>query len=132
VRMLLERARVPYVIENVVGAPLFDPIMLCGSSFGLAVRRHRLFEMRHPPLLVPPCQHDLQPEPIDVSGTGGRQIKPRTLPTGGRGRKPRDLAEARAAMDMPWSDRRGISQAIPPAYTEWIGAQLLRAIGAAA
>lgn len=39
---------IPYVIENVVGAPLVNPIMLCGSSFGLGVRRHRLFEVSPP------------------------------------------------------------------------------------
>jgi DNA (cytosine-5)-methyltransferase 1 len=127
-RMLLERSGKPYIIENVIGAPLFDPLLLCGSMFGLGVRRHRLFEARLLLMAPGPCRHDLQPDPIDVSGTGGRQHKPRTLVGGGRGRKPAGLDEARRVMDMPWSDRRGISQAIPPAYTEWIGRQLLRAV----
>ena len=57
-RSRLRESMLPYVIENVAGAPLVGPIRLCGSSFGLPVRRHRLFEMSSPPLLVPPCQHD--------------------------------------------------------------------------
>ncbi|MGF2075698.1 hypothetical protein, partial [Enterococcus casseliflavus] len=61
----------PYVIENVRGAPLVNPITLCGSMFGLGVWRHRLFEMSHPPLLVPQCDHASCPEPVDVTGTGG-------------------------------------------------------------
>ena len=120
-RAMLEAMRVPYVIENVVGAPLLEPVTLCGSMFGLGVRRHRLFETSFAVPPPPLCRHDLQPEPIDVSGNGGYQYKPREKRGGGRGRKPHNLAEAQAIMEMPWSDRRGISQAIPPAYTEWIG-----------
>src|SRR5260221_10433577 len=59
-RDLLRRSGLPWVIENVVGAPLLGPIQLCGSSFGLDVRRHRLFEMSNPPALVPPCNHAAQ------------------------------------------------------------------------
>jgi DNA (cytosine-5)-methyltransferase 1 len=130
-RALLVASGLPYVIENVAGAPLVSPVMLCGSSFGLGVRRHRLFESSAA-ILGLPCDHRTQPEPIDVSGNGGYQHKPREKQTGGRGRKPRGLAEAQAAMDMPWSSRRGISQAIPPAYTEWIGRQLIASLEAVA
>lgn len=49
----------PYVIENVENAPLVDPVRLCGSSFGLPLRRHRLFES-NVPLVVPPCNHRWQ------------------------------------------------------------------------
>jgi DNA (cytosine-5)-methyltransferase 1 len=106
----------PYVIENVVGAPLNDPIMLCGSSFGLGVRRHRLFETSPRLLFAPRCAHELQPEPIDVTGTGG---------PGGRHRKPRNLEHAREAMGIDWMTRPELSEAVPPAYTEWIGTRLL-------
>lgn len=71
IRDRLRRAGVPYVIENVVGSELEYCIVLCGSSFGLGVRRHRLFEMSHPPSFWPQCEHDLQPEPIDVTGHRG-------------------------------------------------------------
>lgn len=85
----------PYVIENVVGAPLLNPVRLCGSSFGLGVRRHRLFESNLTTLHSLPCNHATQPEPIDVSGTGARRLGARTDGKGGNSRKPRNLEEAR-------------------------------------
>ena len=123
-RQLLQATGLPYVIENVPGAELINPIMLCGSSFSLGVRRHRLFETWPPLLWSQPCAHYLQPEPIDVTGTGG----PASRAPGQRGgihRKPRSLAEARGAMGIHWMSRRELSQAVPPAYTTFIGEQLL-------
>jgi DNA (cytosine-5)-methyltransferase 1 len=125
VRELLQATGLPYVIENVVGAPLVGPIRLCGSSFGLGVWRHRLFEMSHPPVLVPPCSHSSHPRPIDVTGTGGPSSKPRSKPGGGLSRKPANLAEARSAMGIYWMTRPELSEAIPPAFTEFVGAHLL-------
>ena len=60
-RAKLQASGIPYVIENVVGAPLIDPFMLCGTMFGLGVedaelRRHRIFESSFP-ILAPKCQH---------------------------------------------------------------------------
>jgi len=120
--------RVPWVIENVVGAPLINPVTLCGSMFGLGVRRHRLFEMSRAPAMTPQCQHDLQPEPVDVTGNGGPFVGIRKAPGGGVSRKPRNLAHAREVMGIDWMTRRELSEAIPPAYTEWIGWQLLTAL----
>lgn len=131
VRTRLWALGIPYVIENVVGAPLRNHVRLCGSSFGLGVRRHRLFEVDPMPLGVPMCAHHLQPEPIDVTGTGG----PAARPPGQRGgihRKPRNLAHAREAMGIDWMTRPELAEAIPPAYTEWVGARLLEQIGVAA
>ena len=123
----LDRLRdsgVPWVVENVAGArsEMPDAITLCGSMFGLEVRRHRLFAASFP-MLAPQCAHYLQPEPIDVTGTGGPSTKVRTS-GGGVSRKPRNLDHAREAMGIDWMTRRELSQAIPPAYTEWIGNQL--------
>lgn len=120
IRERLERAGVPYVIENVVGADLRNPLLLCGSSFGLGVRRHRLFECSPMVLLRPRCVHHLQPFPIDVTGTGG---------PGGRHRKPRSLQEARDAMGIPWMSRRELSEAVPPAFTEYVGNALRSSLG---
>jgi len=113
-----------YVIENVPGSPLSAGLLLCGTMFGLGVRRHRYFEGQVPLLAPASCRHD--DAPVDVSGMGGLGSKPRAKPGGGRSRKPADLAEARKVMGIPWADRRGISQAIPPVYTEYIGKELLR------
>lgn len=115
----------PFVIENVMGAPLLNPIMLCGSSFGLKVRRHRIFESNFQ-ISPPPCDHRTQGRPIDVSGTGGRRINRRTNDHGGNTNKPRTLDEARSAIDIDWASRYGISQSIPPAYAEFIARQFLQ------
>jgi DNA (cytosine-5)-methyltransferase 1 len=132
VRKLLVSLGLPYVIENVVGAPLVNPIRLCGSSFGLRVWRHRLFEMTRAPVLVPACSHYHHPLPLDVTGTGGPSSKPRKKPGGGVSRKPANLKEAGEAMGIDWMARRELSEAIPPAYTEWIGGLLIQEVGARA
>ncbi len=125
VRDLLRASGVPFVIENVQGSDLEAPIVLCGTMFGLGVWRHRLFEMHPPLLLVPQCRHELCPEPIDVTGTGSASISPRKKQTGGQSRKPRGLAHASEVMGIDWMSRKEISQAIPPAYSEFIARAFL-------
>ncbi len=126
VRDVLRRLDRPYIIENVEGARRDMPnrVKLCGSSFGLGVRRHRLFETSWHIMFPPACAHYLQPEPVDVTGTGGPATR---LPGSGGGihRKPRNLAHARKAMGIDWMTRPELAEAIPPAYTEYVGAQLL-------
>lgn len=121
-RALLKESGLPYVIENVVGAPLENPIMLCGSSFGLGangrqLRRHRLFECSFP-VMAPPCQHE--GEVVGVYGTGGGGQMTR----GYKGTP----EEYREAMGIDWASRAEIAQAIPPAFTEHVGSYLLAAI----
>jgi DNA (cytosine-5)-methyltransferase 1 len=131
VRAHLKAIGLPYVIENVQGAPLRDWVRLCGSSFGLGVRRHRLFETSWFVMFPPPCAHHLQPEPIDVTGTGG----PASRPPGQRGgihRKPRNLAHAREVMGIDWMSRPELAESVPPAYTEYLGHELVSALKAAA
>ena len=123
-RELLEATGLPWVIENVVGAPYRSGIILCGSMFGLRVRRHRNFESSVV-MMRPECRHDLSPDPIDVTGTGGASDIERTG-NGGIHRKPRNLLDAQDAMGIDWMTRRELSQAIPPVYTEFIGQQLLQ------
>ena len=123
----LVAAGIPYVIENVPGAPLLDPVTYCGSSFGLQVRRHRLFES-NVPLIAPPCDHASQPVVLGVYGTGGGDSG-RAARGGGGGVKVSGAAAA-TALGIDWTtDQRRLSQAIPPAYTEHIGHQLLEHIG---
>lgn len=131
VRALLEGIGLPYVIENVQGAPMRNYVKLCGSSFGLGVRRHRLFETNVMLWNPPACRHDLQPEPLDVTG-GGPSKNPRTDGKGGRSRKPRNVAEASEAMGIDWMTRQEMNEAIPPAYTEWIGLRLREQLEAVA
>jgi DNA (cytosine-5)-methyltransferase 1 len=122
VRDLLQATGLPYVIENVVGAPLQTGFILCGSMFGLKVRRHRLFESSV--LIMPPtCDHRAQGTPLGVYGDGGPGKS--TRPSGGGGTKA-DRRQFGELMEMPWATPEEIVQAIPPAYTEYIGAQLVR------
>lgn len=125
----------PFVVENVEGAP-FPPglfrIRLCGSSFGLRVRRHRWFAT-NVLMLQPECNHKAQTSRLvgvygASDGTYGDGFK---HPGYKRGPRQVTTIEAREVMEMPWAVRRqGLTQAIPPAYTEFIGARLLEEISA--
>lgn len=125
VREMLEKSGRPFAIENVIGAELKNPIRLCGSMFGLSVWRHRLFECHPPIIFTPQCAHALCPEPIDVTGTGGPFHGERKSPGGGVSRKPKNIEHARAAMGIAWMSRPELSQAIPPAYAQYIGNAIL-------
>ena len=108
-----------YVIENVEGAPLGASITLCGSTMGLdRLRRHRIFETSWP-MMSPGCNHSILREPLAVAGHSdqGRSYKNRTLPHG--------IAARREAMGIDWMTRDELSEAIPPAYTEYLGRQFL-------
>ena len=118
VRMMLQHTSLPWVIENVPGAPMRPDVVLCGSMFGLGVKRHRCFETSWHAAPFPPAACACRGmEPLDVTGTGG---------PGGQHRKPSSLAQARAAMGIDWMSREELGEAIPPAYCEFIGAQLMR------
>ena len=115
-RAALIDADKPYIIENVPGSPLINPIQLCGSSFGLKVRRHRLFESNMP-LEGFVCNHKLQGRPIGVYGSLNDEI-----PKGGK--TAATIDEARDAMGMPWAIWTELVEAIPPAFTEYLGGQI--------
>jgi DNA (cytosine-5)-methyltransferase 1 len=123
-RQLLVESGLPYVIENVPGAPLFG-VTLCGSTFGLGVRRHRMFESNVLLLGNGPCRHQEQGRPIGVYHVLNDEV-----PNGGR--TARTLEEAQAAMGIDWMPWASLKEAIPPAYTEHLGHQLLAAIARAA
>lgn len=121
----------PYVIENVPGArPVMrSPFLLHGGMFGLRVFRPRLFECSE--LVFPPAPALAPKDPVGVYGKlDGRRVWTRT--DGSEQRAAATLEEAREAMGMPWADWHGCKEAIPPAYTEFIGGQLLASIGAIA
>lgn len=119
----------PWVIENGVLAPLRQPIKLCGSSFGLGVRRHRLFESNRF-LLSKPCQHATQREIRAYYGKKGWLAwNPRAANVQARWRRPllRGSEELAAAdMGISWMTWDELREAVPPAYTHWIGTQLLQ------
>lgn len=121
IRCMLVALGMPYVIENVPGAPMRADVVLCGTMFGLDVRRHRLFEANFPisPLAPATCDHSRRC--LTLTGHGGSRSN--------GSRWPRWTAdEGRVVMDVPWMTRDELTQAVPPAYTEWIGRQLMATI----
>jgi DNA (cytosine-5)-methyltransferase 1 len=135
IRERLIASGLPYVIENVEGAPLIDPVRLCGSSFGLDVRRHRLFESNIA-LTAPPCDHAWQtprfhPNRSDRKGTGRLASVIVVAGHGNDGPGGR-VDDWRRAMGIPWMTRDELAQAIPPAYTEHVGTQIMAHLAARA
>jgi DNA (cytosine-5)-methyltransferase 1 len=127
---------VPWVCENVVGAPLPDAVTLCGSMFDLRswdhyieqtvqLKRHRLFQSSAYIMAPGPCRHV---KGMRVGGVYGgawsknRSLDPSVKRTGGYA-PPDDVR--RALMGIDWMTRQQLNQAIPPSYTEWIGRQLM-------
>ena len=116
IRRRLLASGLPYVIENVQDArfDLRSPIILCGSQFAVPVRSHRYFEIMPTPFaLMPPCHH----RPGDATRDhGAKQTE----------------AAFRDAIGCGWMTVHEARQAIPPAYTEWIGRQLVAMLERAA
>ena len=145
-----------YAIENVPGAPMADYITLCGSMFGLGsgdaeLRRHRLFELAGFAMLTSPCQHYTRARVVGVYGGHGRDRRrtvgeygdgngryPATVQVTGHaggssvrdGKQQFSTAQRAEAMGIDWMTGDELSQAIPPAYTEYIGRELLRQMAA--
>ncbi|TCQ04072.1 DNA cytosine methyltransferase [Sphingomonas sp. PP-CC-3A-396] len=113
-----------YVIENVSGSPLLNPVKLCGSMFGLGakgaqLRRHREFETNWLLMGAGPCQHTSPT--IGIYGEGCRDSRrkyDKTIPEF-------TVVDGREAMGMPWASLAEICEAIPPAYTRHIGQQMI-------
>ncbi len=125
VRALLKALGKPFVIENVEGAPLVDPVVLCGAMFpGLRTYRHRLFESNitftvpaHPDHVAPTTKMGRPPRPGEFMHVVGNFS---------------GVRQAREAMGIDWMTRDELREAIPPAYTEFLGQQLMSAVAGGA
>jgi DNA (cytosine-5)-methyltransferase 1 len=106
-----------YVIENVVGAPIRKDLVLCGEMFGLRVIRHRAFESSLP-LLSPAHQKHRG----GTNAHRGYSKGAHYVCVAGHNY---NTAEGKRAMDIDWMTRDELNEAIPPAYTEHIGRQLI-------
>ena len=120
-RELLEAQATPYVIENVPGAPMRSPLMLCGTMFGLRIIRHRLFEASEFMWPAAACNHR-ERRPINPHRQSSRD---RIYAEFGR-QDPEKLWAAEMGID--WMGRYEVREAIPPAYTEYIGRAALEAM----
>lgn len=116
-RGLVIASGLPYVVENVPGAPLKDPIELCGASFGLRTYRHRLFESN---IALTAPEHIPHADRLVKMG--------RPLAEGDWYQAVGNFSNVpyvRADMGVPWMTREGIRECIPPVYAEHIGRQLM-------
>lgn len=119
IRERLLAAGVSWVMENVVGAPMPYHVQLCGRHFGLNVFRHRIFETSLLMFSPGSCSH----AGLKIVRYGGTIYAV-------YGHERGTVAQWGAAMGIDWmASKRELAEAIPPAYTQWLGAQLLRAIG---
>lgn len=126
VRDLLEASGLSYVIENVEGSPLRNPAVLCGTMFpGLRVIRHRLFESNFPIYPPPHPSHPLVHTFDKRKSHYGKtdEWKDFVQVTGGGNCT---IAAAKAAMGIDWMTKAELNEAIPPAYTEFVGRELMR------
>lgn len=123
VRAQLKHLGTPYIIENVPGAPLLHPVWLNGPFFGLNVIRKRGFECS-PWLLAPDLPKLPKKKHVAAISEFDRGQYGYISVYGDRFSVP----VARAAMHIDWMTRKELAQAIPPAYTEYLGAQMLRIV----
>jgi DNA (cytosine-5)-methyltransferase 1 len=122
---MLRATGLPYVIENVEGAPLENAVTLCGTMFpGVRVLRHRLFEASFP-IATPP--HDRHPlvYTMDKRKPHYGKLSEWTSPVQVTGGGNCSKAAAADAMHIDWMIKDELNEAIPPAYTRHIGEQLL-------
>jgi DNA (cytosine-5)-methyltransferase 1 len=122
-RDLAKATGLPYVIENVVGSTLIEPVMLCGFMFGRGLYRHRLFEANFP---LPQPEHLAHTIPASKAG----HWRPGTIMSVAGHVAP--VAEARRVMEIDWTTRDELAEAIPPYYSEYVGIHLAAAIEARA
>lgn len=121
VRDRLRALGLPYLIENVVGAPLENPATVCGLALDVNVKRHRLFETNWL-LLTPRCPSHNQ----DYFVIFGHEVRNRR--TGQEAGRKNRLSEGRKAMGIDWMTRAELSEAIPPVYTYMAGLQLMAVV----
>lgn len=119
IRKKLKLSKKPYCIENVVGAPLINPTMLCGTFFNLKTYRHRIFETSFKMPKLKNCVHKFKQTKM------GRPPKPEEfIQVVGHFS---GVPQAQKAMGISWLGQKELAQAIPPAYSKFIGECFLKA-----
>jgi DNA (cytosine-5)-methyltransferase 1 len=109
-REALKRTGKPYIIENVMGAPIQNGIILCGTMFDKELLwRHRHFESNV--YLYEPCPHKHKGSPITIAGNMFTKEQGVYL------------------MEIDWMDKKGLANAVPPFYTKFVGNQIIEFLG---
>jgi DNA (cytosine-5)-methyltransferase 1 len=116
-REILRRLGKPFIIENVAGAKheLENPVMLCGSMFGLRTQRHRFFECSFPVSAPAPCDHSEMPLLVTTASAASRRKR------AALGLPAKSVKFAPLAYGIDWMSADGLKEAIPPAYTQYLG-----------
>lgn len=125
-RYKLDAARVPYILENVTSAPIRADLQLCGLEFDLPLYRHRNFEFSSYPWFVPTIEH-ISHKGHRVQGwRHGKKYDGDIFAVYGQGGGKGTLQEWQDAMQISWTgNRKSLAEAIPPAYTKFIGASIM-------
>ena len=132
VRKMLKSSGLPYIIENVEGAPLVDAVVLCGTMFkGLRVLRHRLFEANFLIMTPPHGRHPICHTFDKRKAQYGKTDEMRDFVSVNGGGNC-SVAAASDAMEIDWMTKNELNEAIPPVYTRFIGEQLLAYLNDAA
>lgn len=126
VRELLDVIGLPFVIENVEGAPLRPSTILCGASFGLRVYRHRWFEVSYG-IQIEPMLHEVHQTRVNRRGENRKEH----WANGGFLTVTGDIGKyvGPEGMGIDWMTGDELREAIPPAYTEYIGHQMNSQVG---
>jgi len=135
--MLMKKARV-WVIENVEGSPLIDPVLLCGTEFGMVAKdvdgeplkliRHRLFESNVPLARKGECNHDSAELTASVYGAGGGWTPIHREAPYRRGGYVPATSVIQRLLGIDWMTKNEMSQSVPPVFAEHIGRQLLEGL----
>ena len=123
VRAALRATNKPYIIENVEDAPLIDALVLCGTMFGLETFRHRKFETSFFMLSPVHATHTVYGKAVKQGRPVTAERKYITVTGNFSG-----IAVGKRAMGIDWMTRDELTQAIPPAYTEYIGRHLMEVL----
>lgn len=121
-RERLQESGIPYCIENVAGAKkeLINPVMLCGSMFGLRTQRHRYFEASFSFSAPRGCDHTEIPLLVTTASKASREKRFKL------GMKPKSVSNAMEAYGIDWMGFKELKEAIPPAYSRYIGEHLIK------
>lgn len=130
VRQRLHRSNKPYILENVIGAKkhMQASLMLCGTMFGLPMERHRLFESNVFMFPPAPCNHSIAHIAVYGHSVWDSWLEGTPRKDGRKRPDSVSIDVGRRSMGIDWMNINELAEAIPPAYTQFLGGQLMQSI----